>query len=105
MRSSGMDIILPNISGGGSVMPRSEEHTSELQSRLHLVCRLLLVNKLDVCRGERWLLRDWDGRTSRTGGTRGRLTPLRGRTDWGASRPPSQAVLLFRLEDCTTSDP
>src|SRR2546429_7091656 len=24
---------------------RSEEHTSELQSRLHLVCRLLLVNK------------------------------------------------------------
>src|SRR2546422_5713882 len=25
---------------------RSEEHTSELQSRLHLVCRLLLVKKL-----------------------------------------------------------
>src|SRR5687768_17950770 len=25
--------------------PRSEEHTSELQSRLHLVCRLLLENK------------------------------------------------------------
>src|SRR2546429_4284108 len=25
--------------------PRSEEHTSELQSRLHLVCRLLLVKK------------------------------------------------------------
>src|SRR2546429_5988964 len=25
--------------------PRSEEHTSELQSRLHLVCRLLLGNK------------------------------------------------------------
>src|SRR4030042_3379015 len=24
------------------VQPRSEEHTSELQSRLHLVCRLLL---------------------------------------------------------------
>src|SRR2546429_7064256 len=28
---------------GGSV--RSEEHTSELQSRLHLVCRLLLEKK------------------------------------------------------------
>src|SRR2546422_6282632 len=28
--------------GGGS---RSEEHTSELQSRLHLVCRLLLEKK------------------------------------------------------------
>src|SRR2546429_5206720 len=24
------------------LLPRSEEHTSELQSRLHLVCRLLL---------------------------------------------------------------
>src|SRR5205809_5063707 len=29
---------------GGS-HPRSEEHTSELQSRLHLVCRLLLEKK------------------------------------------------------------
>src|SRR2546422_8316391 len=28
----------------GSI-PRSEEHTSELQSRLHLVCRLLLEKK------------------------------------------------------------
>src|SRR2546422_7180013 len=28
-----------------SYRPRSEEHTSELQSRLHLVCRLLLEKK------------------------------------------------------------
>ena len=28
-----------------SVNERSEEHTSELQSRLHLVCRLLLEKK------------------------------------------------------------
>src|SRR5437660_6445591 len=27
------------------IMPRSEEHTSELQSRGHLVCRLLLEKK------------------------------------------------------------
>src|SRR2546422_4865385 len=27
--------------------PRSEEHTSELQSRLHLVCRLLLEKKIN----------------------------------------------------------
>src|SRR2546422_8335094 len=27
------------------IAPRSEEHTSELQSRLHLVCRLLLEKK------------------------------------------------------------
>src|SRR2546422_7943122 len=35
--------------GGVEVVPhaavRSEEHTSELQSRLHLVCRLLLEKK------------------------------------------------------------
>src|SRR2546422_6716065 len=30
---------------GGEVEQRSEEHTSELQSRLHLVCRLLLEKK------------------------------------------------------------
>src|SRR2546422_6749077 len=29
----------------GKVSQRSEEHTSELQSRLHLVCRLLLEKK------------------------------------------------------------
>src|SRR3989442_4486198 len=28
---------------------RSEEHTSELQSRPHLVCRLLLEQKIIVC--------------------------------------------------------
>src|SRR2546422_10130941 len=29
----------------GKLVGRSEEHTSELQSRLHLVCRLLLEKK------------------------------------------------------------
>src|SRR2546422_5308689 len=29
----------------GPLIQRSEEHTSELQSRLHLVCRLLLEKK------------------------------------------------------------
>src|SRR2546429_9710695 len=31
--------------GGDKIFRRSEEHTSELQSRLHLVCRLLLEKK------------------------------------------------------------
>src|SRR2546422_1502150 len=31
--------------GRGAAAARSEEHTSELQSRLHLVCRLLLEKK------------------------------------------------------------
>src|SRR3989442_7523811 len=35
-------VIVPMISGRAL---RSEEHTSELQSRPHLVCRLLLVKK------------------------------------------------------------
>src|SRR2546422_4351965 len=37
-----------SIAGGGgrrAGVERSEEHTSELQSRLHLVCRLLLEKK------------------------------------------------------------
>src|SRR2546429_1280806 len=38
-----------SVSGGDWTRPgrqhRSEEHTSELQSRLHLVCRLLLEKK------------------------------------------------------------
>src|SRR5690348_18454213 len=32
-------------SGAGGLLVRSEEHTSELQSPVHLVCRLLLEKK------------------------------------------------------------
>src|SRR2546429_6136778 len=38
---------------------RSEEHTSELQSRLHLVCRLLLEKKKNVYRYTRASLHHW----------------------------------------------
>src|SRR5437868_8453908 len=34
-----------DLRGGGQDFPRSEEHTSELQSRFDLVCRLLLEKK------------------------------------------------------------
>src|SRR2546429_6959182 len=34
-----------NLRSPGACPLRSEEHTSELQSRLHLVCRLLLEKK------------------------------------------------------------
>src|SRR5256884_4520723 len=37
------DSLTSYVSGGH--VQRSEEHTSELQSRLHLVCRLLLEKK------------------------------------------------------------
>src|SRR6266498_5999245 len=41
-------LVAPGGAGGGEDRPdgeRSEEHTSELQSRPHLVCRLLLEKK------------------------------------------------------------
>src|SRR2546422_5944926 len=36
------------VNRGGKWQQRSEEHTSELQSRLHLVCRLLLEKKKNI---------------------------------------------------------
>src|SRR5690625_3468198 len=36
----------------GYIVSRSEEHTSELQSRGHLVCRLLLEKKNEMYNGE-----------------------------------------------------
>src|SRR5699024_11330840 len=46
IRSWGMDI--------NRVTLRSEEHTSELQSRFDLVCRLLLAKKNAVSKGLIW---------------------------------------------------
>src|SRR3712207_8023714 len=43
-RGSGADPGAP-VPAGGGLPPRSEEHTSELQSRQYLVCRLLLEKK------------------------------------------------------------
>src|SRR2546422_7193752 len=42
--------VPPLIQPSGARPSRSEEHTSELQSRLHLVCRLLLEKKKKQCR-------------------------------------------------------
>src|SRR2546429_1705170 len=39
------DTMVEAMRSGVIVATRSEEHTSELQSRLHLVCRLLLDKK------------------------------------------------------------
>src|SRR2546422_4022173 len=45
-RSSGQrEFVAPLARAAVAVGGRSEEHTSELQSRLHLVCRLLLEKK------------------------------------------------------------
>src|SRR2546429_3936969 len=50
-----INFIRPAIDGrlravGRVIEMRSEEHTSELQSRLHLVCRLLLEKKKKIAR-------------------------------------------------------
>src|SRR5687768_18359619 len=42
LRGKAIGLLGPN---GAGKTTRSEEHTSELQSRLHLVCRLLLEKK------------------------------------------------------------
>src|SRR5439155_22011138 len=47
------DINAAIASCGQNQVVRSEEHTSELQSRGHLVCRLLLEKKNAVCNIER----------------------------------------------------
>src|SRR5437870_6732000 len=45
IRRDGLEMIISSGRPGGSGSERSEEHTSELQSRGHLVCRLLLEKK------------------------------------------------------------
>src|SRR5689334_24508414 len=44
--TSGLDFLAPEP--GGRPDLRSEEHTSELQSQFHLVCRLLLEKKNNI---------------------------------------------------------
>src|SRR5205809_3986393 len=53
----GVDYVALSFVRRADDLARSEEHTSELQSRLHLVCRLLLEkkkNKTDTRRNTRY---------------------------------------------------
>src|SRR5699024_9224266 len=50
-RSQADVALLLGAYGGGSMVVRSEEHTSELQSRFDLVCRLLLEKKTSKSSG------------------------------------------------------
>src|SRR5258708_28492913 len=47
------DFFLDFVTGGQTCAQRSEEHTSELQSPDHLVCRLLLEKKKNTVRHDR----------------------------------------------------
>src|SRR5690349_23712697 len=52
----------PALPDRGGSFPRSEEHTSELQSRRDLVCRLLLEKKKKISNAQR-VKADLDDRT------------------------------------------
>src|SRR3989304_8398800 len=62
------------LSGAGQLLlwsaadhkSRSEEHTSELQSRLHLVCRLLLEKKKNIRTGREARGRHDEGESEHT---------------------------------------
>src|SRR6266704_1994193 len=73
--------------GGG----RSEEHTSELQSRFELVCRLLLEKK-KLCARAKWNC----GRYS-TSRRRRELSLVFGAIQPGARRPGTDHALVFCL--------
>src|SRR3989442_10014919 len=51
-QSSDLELLKLLLAHGADHSIRSEEHTSELQSRPHLVCRLLLEKKKDHDRRE-----------------------------------------------------
>src|SRR2546422_2216063 len=58
--------LLGELPGALERLGRSEEHTSELQSRLHLVCRLLLEKKkFTLHRGDADVLWQPSGRAQR----------------------------------------
>src|SRR5687768_18040678 len=59
---SGKSTTLAAILDHANKHRRSEEHTSELQSRLHLVCRLLLEKKKQSTKNRT----KWEARQSRT---------------------------------------
>src|SRR5258707_2562001 len=53
-----LSLVAKRLAAGGVTLPlqaflRSEEHTSELQSRQYLVCRLLLAKKTNTSRAPR----------------------------------------------------
>src|SRR3954449_12473982 len=64
---------------------RSEEHTSELQSHSHLVCRLLLEKKLDCNWRSWWGPGGSSGRSGRSGQSFGLHLALLVAAGWVAS--------------------
>src|SRR3982751_148616 len=86
------------------VWPRSEEHTSELQSRSHLVCRLLLEkkNKTPITVAE-----DRDPKGLYKKGRRANLAfQTSSSRCWSTRRSPlpKTAIRIFFLKDRATTE-
>src|ERR1022692_4828251 len=56
------------ISGSAMIVPRSEEHTSELQSPCNLVCRLLLEKKKSLMRAGPDAMKQYEDRLASVAG-------------------------------------
>src|SRR2546429_6389402 len=56
-------LLVDSLGAAAGGLARSEEHTSELQSRLHLVCRLLLEKKKKTKKQHEQLNQQYYGRT------------------------------------------
>src|SRR5690554_7014720 len=89
-----------NVSG----FERSEEHTSELQSRPHLVCRLLLEKQKRVVAVRRDALRSGSRHTVRSSATRHLSTCPSQCPRTASSRLPSRSPeTLGGSADCALS--
>src|SRR5207247_6643380 len=64
------EVVAKHLAGDHTIFEvnRSEEHTSELQSRVDLVCRLLLEKKIIGPRAAVWAGRPGEDRVSGSGG-------------------------------------
>src|SRR2546422_3840696 len=84
--------------------PRSEEHTSELQSRLHLVCRLLLEKKKPVRRAPpvvQPIAHERSGPLQSSNGEGHYTPPVRTpRTQHGAATSSKRDSPVHRLRAC-----
>src|ERR1039457_6805658 len=99
----------PKPRRGGRRLPRSEEHTSELQSPCHLMCRLLLEKKESHIRspsrlaGSSWA---WSSRGQRARGRQACAVGCRG----PAERPepgrcPEVCFFFFNAAGCPEFSP